>query len=88
MLSIIRVDAWGGVPIIAIGTWGEYFGALILTDSSTQTAPVDLANYVGLDTSNWGALAAGALLLIMPVLGLVSFVQRGYMRQVRAGSTT
>jgi multiple sugar transport system permease protein len=73
--------------LIAIGTWGEYFGALILTDSSTQTAPVALANYIGLDTSNWGALAAGALLLIVPVLGLVTFVQRGYMRQVRAGST-
>ena len=73
--------------LIAIGTWGEYFGALILSDSSTQTAPVALANYIGLDTSNWGTLAAGALLLIVPVLGLVTFVQRGYMRQVRSGST-
>jgi multiple sugar transport system permease protein len=72
--------------LIAIGTWGEYFGALILTNSSTQTAPVALANYIGLDTSDWGALAAGALLLIVPVLGLVTFVQRGYMRQVRSGS--
>jgi multiple sugar transport system permease protein len=72
--------------LISIGAWGEYFGALILTDPSTQTAPVALANYVGLETSNWGALAAGALVLIVPVLLVISFVQRGYMRQALTGS--
>ena len=74
--------------LISIGAWGEYFGALILTDPSTQTAPVALANYVGLETSNWGALAAGALVLIVPVLVVISFVQRGYMRQAIAGAAS
>jgi len=71
----------------AIGAWGEYFGALVFSGPATQTAPVDLANYIGFDSSDWGALAAGALFVIVPVLVLTSFVQRGYMRQGAAGST-
>lgn len=72
--------------LIAIGSWGEYFGALIFSGPSTQTAPVDLAEYIGLNASNWGALAAGSVLLIVPVLILVVFFQRGYLRRLTSVS--
>lgn len=76
------------VTILAcILSWGEFFGALIFTGSSTITAPVAIEQYIGQDTSNWSALAAAALLLVVPVLVLAGFVQRGYMRTFRSAST-
>ncbi len=74
--------------LAAIGSWGEYFGALIFSGPATQTAPVDLANYIGLDASDWGALAAGSLFLIVPVLVLVTFLQRGYLRRITFRGST
>jgi multiple sugar transport system permease protein len=76
------------VTILAcILSWGEFFGALIFTGSSTITAPVAIEQYIGQDTSNWSALAAAALLLVIPVLVLAGFVQRGYMRTFKSAST-
>jgi multiple sugar transport system permease protein len=73
--------------LVCIMSWGEFFGALIFTGSSTITAPVAIEQYIGLGTSNWSALAAAALFLVLPVLVLTGFVQRGYLRTFASGST-
>ena len=66
--------------LCSIGSWGEFFGAFILTGSSTITAPVAIEGYIGQGTSDWSALAAAALLLVLPVLVLTGFIQRGYIK--------
>lgn len=72
--------------LVSMGSWGEYFGALIFSSPSTQTAPVALSQQIGLEFSDWSAVAAGALVLIVPVLLLTAIAQRGYMRQVASAS--
>jgi multiple sugar transport system permease protein len=87
MLPLV-IPGLSTVTILAcILSWGEFFGALIFTGSSTITAPVAIEQYIGQDTSNWSALAAAALLLVIPVLVLAGFVQRGYMRTFKSAST-
>lgn len=73
--------------LTCIMSWGEFFGALIFTGSSTITAPVAIEQYIGQDTSNWSTLAAAALLLVLPVLVLAGFVQRGYLRTFANANT-
>jgi multiple sugar transport system permease protein len=77
---------WPGLATVTILTsmmsWGEYFGALIFSNSATETAPVALQNQIGFLVSDWSAVAAGALILVLPVLLLTAVAQRGYMRQV------
>jgi len=73
--------------LAAILSWGEYFGALIFTGSTNITAPVAIQQYIGQDSSNWSVLAAAALLLVIPVLLLAGFVQRGYLRTVTSATT-
>ena len=73
--------------LVCIMSWGEFFGALIFTGSSTITAPVAIEQYIGLGTSNWSVLAASALFLVVPVLVLTGFVQRGYLRTFQSAST-
>ncbi|MDX6334698.1 MAG: multiple sugar transport system permease protein [Streptosporangiaceae bacterium] len=69
----------------AIGAWGEYFGALIFSSPSTETAPVAIYQYVGLDVSNWSALAAAALFVVVPIMVLTAVAQRGLVRGITAG---
>jgi multiple sugar transport system permease protein len=87
MLPLV-IPGLSTVTILAcIMSWGEFFGALIFTGSSTITAPVAIEQYIGQDTSNWSTLAAAALLLVLPVLVLAGFVQRGYLRTFANANT-
>jgi len=72
--------------LVAIASWGEYFVALVLTNQSTTTAPVAIYTYVGIESSNWGAMAAGSLLVVLPVLILAVFIQRGLIRGLTSGA--
>ena len=53
--------------LIAIAAWSEYFVPLLLAGPSTTPATVGVVNFIGVDTINWGALAAAALTLVVPV---------------------
>ncbi len=72
--------------LVAIASWGEYFVALVLTNQNTTTAPVAIYTYVGIESSNWGAMAAGSLLVVLPVLVLAVFIQRGLIRGLTSGA--
>jgi multiple sugar transport system permease protein len=82
---------WPGISTVTILacilSWGEFFGALIFTGSQTMTAPVAIDQYMGQTTSNWSYLAAAALFLVVPVLVLTGFVQRGFLRTVTSATT-
>jgi multiple sugar transport system permease protein len=69
----------------AIGSWGEYFGALIFSGPGTETAPVAIYQYVGLDVSNWSTMAAAALFVVVPIMVLTAVAQRGLVRGITAG---
>jgi multiple sugar transport system permease protein len=85
VLPLVRPGLVTVTMLACLGSWSEYFGALVFSGPSTTTAPVDLADFVGVGTSNWGGLAAGSVLLIAPVLVLVVLLQRGYLRRFTAG---
>ena len=46
--------------LIAIAAWSEYFIPLMLAGPSTTPATVGIVNFIGVDTINWGAMAAAA----------------------------
>lgn len=72
--------------LIAIAAWSEYFIPLILAGIETTPATVGLVNFIGIDTLNWGALAAGALALVLPTVIVTLLVQRGMLRGLSAGA--
>ena len=72
--------------LIAIAAWSEYFVPLLLAGPSTTPATVGVVNFIGVDTINWGALAAAALTLVVPVFIVTLFVQRGLLRGLSAGA--
>jgi multiple sugar transport system permease protein len=72
--------------LIAIAAWSEYFIPLILAGIKTTPATVGLVNFIGIDTLNWGALAAGALTLVIPTFVVTLLAQRGMLRGLSAGA--
>jgi multiple sugar transport system permease protein len=72
--------------LIAIAAWSEYFIPLILAGYYTSPATIGLVNFIGVDSINWGAMAAAALTLVIPVFVLTLLSQRGMLRGLTAGA--
>jgi multiple sugar transport system permease protein len=89
-LTIVMPVALPGVTtvaiLVALASWGEYFGALILSGPATVTAPVAIFTYVGILTANWSVMAAGGILVVAPMLVATMFVQRGLIRGLTVGA--
>ena len=87
VLPIVRPGLAIAAMLVAVSSWGEYFAASIFTTTSTQTAPVAIETYIGLDTSSASLLAAATLVLIAPVLVLTIVLLRGFARRFTSLST-
>ncbi len=87
VLPLVQGGLWACAVFIGISAWNEYLFALMLTTSSgSRTWPVGLQLMVGEFQLPWGALSAGGILSILPVLVLFAFVQRSMVRGLAAGA--
>jgi multiple sugar transport system permease protein len=87
---VVLPTVWPGVStvglLVGLASWGEYFGAAILTGPRTQTAPVAVYSFVGTLTSNWSELAAAGLIVVVPALIATIAVQRGFVSGLTFGA--
>ena len=72
--------------LIGIAAWSEYFIPLILGGFSTEPATVGIVDFIGVDGSSWGPMAAGALCLIVPVFLATLLAQRSLLDGLTAGA--
>ena len=59
-------------------SWNDFFFALILTRTEAMTAPVAVVNFMNYEGWEWGRIAAGGTMVMLPVL-VFSFVVRRYL---------
>ena len=80
LLRIIVPLAAPGLATVAILSWifawNEYLFAATLTSVDARTITTGLAEFVTVTGTNWGEMAAVAMLTLIPSLVFVSFVQR------------
>ena len=87
VLPLVQGGLWACAVFIGIAAWNEYLFALMLTTSSgSRTWPVGLQLMVGEFQLPWGALTAGGILSILPVLALFAIVQRSMVRGLAQGA--
>jgi len=87
VLPLVRGGLFACAVFVAIAAWNEYLFALMLTTSAgSRTWPVGLQLMVGEFQLPWGALSAGGILSILPVLALFAVVQRSMVRGLAAGA--
>jgi raffinose/stachyose/melibiose transport system permease protein len=69
------------IVLVFMWTWNEFLLALVMvSDESLRTAPLGLAFFQGRNTSDEGLLAAGALIVALPVVVVYLFLQRHFIR--------
>ncbi len=61
-----------------IFAWNEFAFSLMLTSSKARTAPPSIATIQGVGGIEWGAIAAGSLLFLIPVV-IVTFALRNHL---------
>lgn len=59
-------------------SWNDFFFALTLTRNNAMTAPVEVVNFMNYEGWEWGKIAAGGTLIMMPVL-IFSLLMRKYL---------
>ena len=70
-----------------ISCWNEFlFTFMFISKQNLLTLPVGLKNMVGEYTINYGQLAAGAIIAVIPTLMLFSFVQKNLVGGLSAGA--
>lgn len=72
--------------LVFIQSWNEFVVALNLTARQTATVPVAIAKYAQENETKYGAMAAGAVMSILPSLVLLFLAQRAIVRGLTAGA--
>ena len=78
----------GAVAAAILGflvVWNDFFYALIITRSSTVTAPVAVMNFISFDSVDWGSIAVASIALTLPILPLMIIANR-YIVQSLSGA--
>ena len=68
-----------------IMSWNDFFFALILTRTNAMTAPVAIVNFMQYTGWEWGKIAAGGTLVLLPILVFTFFVRTYLVRGLTAG---
>jgi multiple sugar transport system permease protein len=68
-----------------IYSWNDFFFALVLTRTQAVTAPVAIVNFMQYEGWEWGKIAAGAVLVMLPVLAFTFVVRRYLVAGLTAG---
>jgi multiple sugar transport system permease protein len=66
-------------------SWNDFFYALILTRTRAMTAPVAIVNFMQYEGWEWGKIAAGGTLVMLPVVVFSLVVRRYLVRGLTAG---
>jgi multiple sugar transport system permease protein len=66
-------------------SWNDFFYALILTRTKAMTAPVAIVNFMQYEGWEWGKIASGGTLVMLPVVVFSIFVRRYLVRGLTAG---
>lgn len=67
-------------------SWNDFFFALILTRTEATTAPVAVVNFLNYEGWEWGKIAAGGTMVMLPVLVFSIAVRKFLISGMTAGA--
>ena len=69
-----------------IFAWNDFFYALVLTRSRAVMAPVAIVNFMNYEGWEWGKIAAGGTMIMLPVVLFALLVRRYLIRGLTSGA--
>lgn len=89
-IKIVLPQAITGIAATAvfclITAWNEFAFALIMTTRNARTAPPALASRMGSSGVEWGQIAAGAFIFLLPVAVFTFIMRKHLLRGVTFGA--
>ncbi len=80
LLPIARPAVLTMIVLVFMWTWNEFLLALVMvSDEGLRTAPLGLAFFQGRNTNDEALLAAGAVIVALPVVIVYLFLQRRFI---------
>ncbi|WP_027006183.1 carbohydrate ABC transporter permease [Conexibacter woesei] len=87
LLPLARPAVLTMVVLLFMWTWNEFLLALVMvTDENLRTAPLGLSFFIGRNQADLTLLAAGAVIVALPVVVLYVFLQRHFIRGMVSGA--
>ena len=91
--SFVRIVLPLSVPGLAatailcfLFAWNDFFFALILTRTEAMTAPVAVVNFMNYEGWEWGKIAAGGTMVMLPVLIFSMLVRKFLISGMTTGA--
>ena len=72
--------------IAALTAWNHYLFALILAPGKAKTMPVAIASLITDRVINWGVMASGAVICLIPIVALTVILQKFLVRGMTLGA--
>lgn len=89
-LSVILPVSRGGIAAAAIlsfiFSWNHFMFSVVLAGKTTRTLPVAVFEFMSYGQINWGAIAAAATVMTLPVIIMALFVQRNIVQGLAGGA--
>ncbi len=85
VLPAARPGAVAAAILAFLVAWNDFFFSLIITRSSTTTAPVAVMNFISFDSVDWASIAVASIALTLPILPLMAIANR-YIVQSLSGA--
>lgn len=73
--------------IAFVVAWNEFIFALVLTRRHAVTAQIGIGNLQKYEGTEWGQMAAGAIILILPAILIAIFISKFFVQGLTSGST-
>ena len=73
--------------IAFVVAWNEFIFALVLTRRHAVTAQIGIGNLQKFEGTEWGQMAAGAIILILPAILISMFISKFFIQGLTSGST-
>lgn len=87
LLPLARPAVLTMTLLLFMWTWNEFLLALVMvSDEDLRTAPLGLSFFQGRNTSDLTLLAAGSVIVALPVVVLYVFLQRHFIRGMLSGA--
>ena len=87
LLPLARPAVLTMAVLLFMWTWNEFLLALVMvSDENLRTAPLGLSFFQGRNQTNLTLLAAGAVIVALPVVILYVFLQRHFIRGMLSGA--
>ena len=73
--------------ITFVVAWNEFIFALVLTRRHAVTAQIGIGNLQKFEGTEWGQMAAGAIVLILPAMIIAFFISKYFVQGLTSGAT-